>query len=448
MSLFSLVIFVLALGLMIYLHELGHFLASRLFGIEVEEFGFGIPPRAASLWRGAGWLKINSRRVEIPVNFARALDWQRVLNKPATLTVEETEGKTFLRTVEVGELTESYSPSTSLKAGNQPGMHKLEGVVTEVHPGTLLSLNWLPLGGFVRPRGENDPRVAGGMAAASPWKRIGVLIAGPLMNLITAVVIFGIVTAVQGVAVAGPVHLDQVSADSPAQQAGLQVNDRILEVNGQPVESTAMLSAAIKANLDKPVELLVERGDQQLTVTVTPLSSRSPEQGAVGILMAPEIRPATITEVVRDGFVLTGLQAAGLVYLPVALVQGAIQPEEARFVGLKGIFDMVNAAVQRDVSTRQEDTASVPGAPPSQPTNWTLYIMAMLSVSLGVINLFPIPALDGGRILFTLPEILFRKRIPMEFENMVNGVAMLLLIAFMIFINVMDFVNPAQPFIP
>ena len=74
--------------------------------------------------------------------------------------------------------------------------------------------------------------------------------------------------------------------------------------------------------------------------------------------------------------------------------------------------------------------------------------MAMLSVSLGVINLFPIPALDGGRILFTLPEIFFHKRIPMEFENMVNGVAMLLLIAFMIFINVMDFVNPAQPFIP
>ncbi len=447
MSLFSLVIFVVALGLMVFLHELGHFLASRFFGIEIEEFGFGIPPRALAFWRGAGWLKINDRRIEIPRNFERSLDWQRVVNKPATLTVENREGASILRTLEVGEMTGSYAPSTSLKVGGQPGAEKLEGVVTEAHPGTILSLNWLPLGGFVRPRGENDPRVVGGLAAASPWKRIGVLIAGPLMNLLTAVVLFGVVTAMQGVAIPGPVHLDQVSPNSPAQQAGLQVNDRILEVNGQPVENTAMLSTVIRSNLDKPVELLIDRGGRQLTVTVTPLSSRSEQEGAVGILMAPETRSATVVEIVRDGLVYTGLQAAGLIYLPVALVQGAIQPDEARFVGLKGIFDMVNAAVQKDVSTRQTESSS-PGGVPTAPTNWTLYIMAMLSVSLGVINLFPIPALDGGRILFTLPEILFHKRIPMEFENMVNGVAMLLLIAFMIFINVMDFVNPAQPFIP
>lgn len=447
MSFFTLVIFVVALGLMIFLHELGHFLASRFFGIEIEEFGFGIPPRARSLWRGAGWLKINDRRIEIPRNFERNLDWQRVVNKPATLTVDTVDGASVLRSIEVGELTESYSRSTSLKAGGQPGAAKLEGVVTEVHPGTILSLNWLPLGGFVRPRGENDPRVLGGLAAASPWKRIGVLLAGPLMNLLTAVVLFGLVTAMQGVAVSGPVHLDQVSPDSPASQAGMQVGDRILEVNGQPVESTVMLSTVIRANLDKPVELLIERAGQQMKLTVTPLSSRSEQEGAVGILMAAETRSATVVEVLRDGFLYTGLQAAGLVYLPVALVQGAIQPDEARFVGLKGIFDMVNAAVRKDVSTRQTESGGG-GAPASTPTNWTLYIMAMLSVSLGVINLFPVPALDGGRILFTLPEILFHKRIPMEFENMVNGVAMLLLIAFMIFINVMDFVNPAQPFIP
>jgi regulator of sigma E protease len=68
----------------------------------------------------------------------------------------------------------------------------------------------------------------------------------------------------------------------------------------------------------------------------------------------------------------------------------------------------------------------------------------VLSVSLGVLNLFPIPALDGGRILFTLPEILFRRRIPPNWENAVNGVAMLLLILLLLFVNVMDFVKPAQ----
>ena len=72
----------------------------------------------------------------------------------------------------------------------------------------------------------------------------------------------------------------------------------------------------------------------------------------------------------------------------------------------------------------------------------------VLSISLGVMNLFPIPALDGGRILFTLPEILFRKRIPAEWENMVNGVAMLLLIGLMLYVNIMDFVNPVQIPVP
>ena len=66
----------------------------------------------------------------------------------------------------------------------------------------------------------------------------------------------------------------------------------------------------------------------------------------------------------------------------------------------------------------------------------------MLSVTLGVMNLLPIPALDGGRILFTLPEILFHKRIPTEWENMVNGIAMLLLIGLLLYVNVMDFINP------
>jgi regulator of sigma E protease len=432
---------------MIFLHEFGHFLASRFFGIEIEEFGFGLPPRALGFWRGAGYLLINGQRVEIPRNFDRGFDWQRILNKPVRLTVDPQAGSSILRTVEIGELTEAYSASTSLKLGTQPGSQQLDGVVTEVHPGTLLSLNWLPIGGFVRPKGENDSRVPGGLAAASPWKRIAVLFAGPVMNLLTAVILFGVVTAMQGIPVSGPVHLEEVAPNSPAEQAGLQVNDRILEVNGQPVDATNMLSETIRANLDKPIDLLVERAGQQITITVTPLSSRMPDQGALGIVMAPATRPARITEIVKDGLLLTGLQAAGLVYLPVALVQGAIQPDEARFVGLKGIFDMVNAAVQKDVSTRQTE-GSAPSAGSPRPTNWTLYIMAMLSVSLGVINLFPIPALDGGRILFTLPEILFHRRVPMEFENMVNGVAMLLLIALMLFINVMDFVNPAQPFIP
>ena len=142
----------------------------------------------------------------------------------------------------------------------------------------------------------------------------------------------------------------------------------------------------------------------------------------------------------------TGLVAAGIVYLPIALIQGVIAPADARFIGFKGIFDMFSVAIENDVSSRQE-VSSAPagtGASAPKPTNDALSLIGLLSVTLGVMNLFPIPALDGGRILFTLPEILFRKRIPAEWENTVNGIAMLLLIVLMLYVNVMDFVNPVQ----
>ena len=107
---------------------------------------------------------------------------------------------------------------------------------------------------------------------------------------------------------------------------------------------------------------------------------------------------------------------------------------------------MFDVAVKEDVSTRQEIATTPTGSsnPTQKPTNWTLNLIGVLSISLGVMNLFPIPALDGGRILFTLPEILFRKRIPTQWENAVNGIAMLLLIGLMLFVNVMDFVNPVN----
>jgi len=93
-------------------------------------------------------------------------------------------------------------------------------------------------------------------------------------------------------------------------------------------------------------------------------------------------------------------------------------------------------------------TSGAAPQPAQEPTNYILSMVAMLSVSLAVFNLLPIPALDGGRILFTLPEILFRRRIPYKLENVINGVAMLLLIALMVVINAMDLFNPTNIKLP
>lgn len=363
----TLVVFLLALSGMIIIHEFGHFIAARLVGIEVEEFGIGLP---------------------------------------------------------------SYKLATLFK-----------------WKGTEFTVHALLLGGFVRPKGENDPNVVGGYGSAGPWKRLLVLIAGPLMNLLTAIVVFSALTAYQGVALSGKVKIDSVAENSPAQQAGVHAGDLIVSINGQPVSEIQAAIDMVRAHLDQPLELVLERDGETISVSATPLSSRAAQEGALGIGLTAPTRPATWGESLGSGVVLTALQAATIVYLPVALIQGIIAPDEARLVGFKGIYDLFNYSVQEDISSRQEAAQESPnsgGATPVKPTNFTLNLIGMLSVSLGVLNLFPIPALDGGRILFTLPEILFRKRIPAQWENAVNGIAMLLLIGVMLFVNIMDFVNPAN----
>ncbi|MCC7119885.1 MAG: site-2 protease family protein [Anaerolineales bacterium] len=360
----TLIVFILALSGMIFVHELGHFIAARWAGIEVEEFGFGLPSyKIATLFK-----------------------WQ----------------------------------------------------------GTEFTIHALPLGGFVRPKGENDPNVPGGLASANPWKRLVVLFAGPLMNLITAVIVFSMLIAFEGMPQAGSVKIESVSANSPASSAGVENGDLIKAINGQPVTEIETAIALIQKNLDQPVDLLIDRNGAEVKVTATPLSTRPKTEGALGVALGYPTRPATVSEIISGGATITALQAATIVYLPVALLKGAIAPEEARFVGFKGIFDMFDMAVEEDVTSRQEAAAAPIPATAPQPTNWTLNLIGALSVSLGVFNLFPIPALDGGRILFTLPEIFFKKRIPAEWENTVNGIAMLLLIGLMLFVNVMDFVNPVQ----
>ena len=366
----TLIVFILALGGMIFVHELGHFIAARSVGVEVEEFGFGLPSK----------------------KLVTLFTWQ----------------------------------------------------------GTEFTIHALPLGGFIRPKGENDPNIPGGLAAALPWKRLVVLFAGPLMNLITAVIVFAFLIASEGMPVPGSIRIDSISPNSPAQKADVQSGDILLAINGKQVTEVEPAIAIIQANLDKPVQLLIDRTGEEITLIATPLSTRTKSEGALGVGLGYPTRSATFMESVTGGFTITGLQAATIVYLPIALIQGVIAPEEARFIGFKGIFDMFDVAVEEDVSSRQEVAVAqnTGAANASQPTNWTLNLIGMLSISLGVMNLFPIPALDGGRILFTLPEIFFRKRIPSEWENTVNGIAMLLLISLMLFVNVMDFVNPAKIPIP
>lgn len=368
-TLLSGLIFVGVFAGVVLIHEFGHFVVARLLKVEVEEFGFGLPPRALKLFT-----------------------WK----------------------------------------------------------GTDFTLNWLlPFGGFVRPKGENDPNVEGGLAASKPWVRLGVLFAGSTMNLLAGLVVNTILFTQVGVPDMSRVMLYEITPDSPAARAGLQADDMIVAIDGEQVTSDEQFRSLIQSHLDQSMQITVQRGDETLEVTATPLSSRPAEEGALGILPGPPMVPTkSFIQAIPYGSMYTYAQMRQIVSLPVLIIRNQLSPEEGRFIGLKGIYDLFGQAVSRDVESREEIPPTTSGPAPTEPTNFTLQIIASLTLTLGIFNLLPIPALDGGRIIFVLPELILGRRVPPEFENIVHAVGFALLIAFMLYINAMDFINPANFTLP
>jgi regulator of sigma E protease len=360
-------VFILAFGGMVLIHEFGHFIVARLCKIEVEEFGIGLPtPGALTLFT-----------------------WQ----------------------------------------------------------GTRFTLNWLPLGGFVRPKGENDPNVPGGLAAASPWKRLAVLFAGPLMNLLTAVLIYSLIFNRVGVPDATRVLVSSVTKDGPAAQAGFQDGDIFVSGNGQPIRTYEELREIVDANENKPVTFVVERRGEQIELTTIPRMNEEAGRIMIGVgLGVPFKAPGSPLETLKLGAQYTYFSVRTLVALPAQMIRGSLDSEESRLIGLKGIFDVLQQTVSRDVEA-SASTAPASTDPMDQPIS-TLNLIASLSISLGLFNLFPFPALDGGRILFVLPELIFRRRVSPQLENLVHAMGMAFLLLLMIYINVMDFVNPIDITLP
>jgi len=466
MTTLSLIVFILAFGSMVIIHEFGHFIAARWSGIEVEEFGLGLPtPGALTLWASKGFLLLKSgKRIEIPTNFKFPFNWSELVNQEAKLTVDHVEDQLILRSIssEIVQSQQAEIPTSSRKAitgGQTTGAVELNDTVAETHPGTRFTLNWLPLGGFVRPKGENDPNVKGGLAAASPWKRLFVLFAGPLMNLIMAVLLFSIIISMSGGIITyqpegspnSKVMITNVLASSPAKDAGMQVGDVLVSGNGQPIKTSEDIRTAVTANVDKSVSFIVDRGGQQVELFITPKFNEAEGRPLIGIEYCSgcAFKPITsIGENLQTSLGYTGNQIYALVTLPVKLIRGTIPSEQGRMVGLKGIYDIMKQSVASDVATSQQaaasstiGSASASANPYNKPVQ-TLFLVAALSISLGIFNLFPFPALDGGRIIFVLPELIVRRRVPAQFENVVHGLGMAVLLLFMLYVNIMDFIKP------
>ncbi len=473
-------VFILAFGGMVLIHEFGHYIVARWAKIEVEEFGIGLPtPGALTLWSNRGYLLLDDGgRIEIPANFRFPLHWNELIGEQAKLTVDRVDDRLVMRSIEFQRLEQPRRYSTSraepddiyvdrngkviqspgnagqtpsrraIKAGKARGEVELMDVVTEVHPGTRFTLNWLPLGGFVRPKGENDPNVPGGLAAASPWKRLAVLVAGPAMNLLTAVLIYSLIFNRVGVPDATRVLVSSVAEDSPAAQAGFEAGDIFVSGDGQPIRSYDELRVIVDAHENQPVTFLVDRSGEQVELTVTPLLNEEADRVMIGVgLGVPFKSPNSPVETLRLGAQYTYFHIRTLIALPAQMIRGTVDSEQSRLVGLKGIFDILQQTVSRDVEATTTPAPSAPADPTNQPVR-TLELIAALSISLGLFNLFPFPALDGGRILFVLPELIFRRRVSPQLENVVHAMGMAFLLLLMIYINVMDFINPINVTVP
>jgi len=307
--------------------------------------------------------------------------------------------------------------------------------------GTDFTLNWIPLGGFNRIKGEDDPSVPGGMAAAQPWKRILVMLAGASMNLLTAFLAFTLYFSQTGLPDYKTVQIAGVMSASPALQAGFQVGDQVLTVGSQAVHTIQEMRDYTHAHLNQPLTVTVKRGVQVVALTVTPLGSRTDQQGAMGVLLTNPIRPVSSWfETIPISFEATGGAIGDLLSLPGRIIAGTLPASDAQLAGPRSIWNLFQQAVARDVQSRQQQPAD--GQPVQPPTNYTLSVIISLTLSLGVINLLPIPALDGGRIFMTLPEIILRRRIPVRYQNMINGIGFIVLLTLLGFFYIKDIINP------
>jgi regulator of sigma E protease len=447
--------FLIVLGPLILLHELGHFLVAKRAGIRALEFGMGYPPRARRLWRGKGYAVVDGVRYETPRNFEMPWDWLIYLNKRATISYDELAGQKILRSIELhpeeetallqapAEQAQGVQPNlagqtvnalpASLKKRNvkmQRGTTELTGVVEELDAGTEYTLNWLPIGGFVRMWGEEGAVGKGSFNDAPKRWRAATLLAGPGMNLLIAFVIFT-ATYMLGYP-ESPAVIQDIAPGSPAASAGLRPQDAIVAIDALRIRSVNQVKPYIDEHAGQPVAVAVQRGDQTVILAVTPRTlAQTPDgQGKLGIVF--DINAARDYKLVKHPLGESIQLAVSdivdtvrqIVTLPTRLLAQQMAPSEAQVVGPVGISQYAAAAVGQTART---------GEP-----FWFLNLFAAISLALAITNLLPLPALDGGRLIFVILEAIRHKRVSPEREAIVHFVGMMVLLALMVLITIQD----------
>lgn len=340
--------FIVVLGVLIFVHEVGHFIFAKLFGVGVEKFSLGFGPKLV------GWKK--------------------------------------------GE--------------------------------TEYLISAFPLGGYVKMVGEGDDaelseeEKSRSFAEKPPLKRIAIVVAGPLFNLLFAMLIYVIVFMV-GVPVP-TARIGEVLQDKPAARAGLKVNDIITAINGKQVKKWDDFASVIVDGKGEPVDLQVRRGTAILSLHIVPesqtvknLFGESVTSPLIGV------KPSKETSIERVGPLDAVINGGVLTWSYIKLTFLSLVKIFERVVSFKTLGGPIMIAV---LSGQQAAAGAVS----------FFAFMALLSINLGVLNLLPIPVLDGGHLFFFLYELIFRKPVRIRTREIAQQVGLVLLVSLMFFATYND----------
>ena len=291
---------------------------------------------------------------------------------------------------------------------------------------TIYSLNLIPLGGFVKMAGEEDPKVKGSLAGKSIGTRLMVLSAGSIMNLLLPIILFSVAFMVPHDTITGKVTIEDVVANSPAAAAGIRTGDTILSAGGRLVNNSIDIHRYIELNLGKEITLLVKHRDgTEETLRLIPRWKPPQGQGAVGVLLKN-----SETTIVRTSEPFWR-----------AIPMGAVACVETFILFKNGIVSMVIGTVPAQL-TGPVGIAQMTGQVAQAGFSPLLEFAAFLSINLGIINIFPLPALDGGRIAFVLLEwVRGGKRISVKAESKVHLIGFILLMAFFLAVTYNDIIR-------
>ncbi|MDZ7641721.1 MAG: RIP metalloprotease RseP [Desulfurivibrio sp.] len=344
----TIISFIIVLGLLIFVHELGHFLFAKLFGVKVLTFSLGFGP------------KLLSRRA--------------------------------------GE--------------------------TEYRIGAF------PLGGYVNMLGENpdeeidpaDRRRA--FSGKTLWQRFVIVAAGPLFNLAFAVLLFFMIFATVGLPQPAPgTTLGEIAADSPAATAGLQEGDRIVAINGDATAKWEEMARLIGDSQGGPLELTIERDGETFTTVATPAER--------------EVKNV-FGEVVGQRYMLGITRSSNTVYQSVsiftAFTSGFAQTWSLIWLTLLAIVKMLQQIVPASELGGPILIAQLAGQ--QMEAGWLNFVhfMALISINLGILNLLPIPILDGGHLTFYTIEAITRRPVSLKVREIASQVGLMLIIALMVFV--------------